>query len=192
MTPERNQRVIGEGCTIGPIRRSDAKKSFEQLPNGAFRQVARDENQPGSMIVIGPAIEPNRGVKDMLNAVHNDGRLGHFGKLHDALEPQQLGAVSGTQQLEKHIERTCGNRFVGRQDERADVIVVAVDVVAVVMVFVRIGLLGQPFFDVRNLSVRVVEAASQQSGRYRLAAASIENRCCRVKSAKARHDLLSL
>ena len=139
MTPERNQRVIGEGCTIGPIRRSDAKKSFEQLPNGAFRQVARDENQPGSMIVIGPAIEPNRGVKDMLNAVHNDGRLGHFGKLHDALEPQQLGAVSGTQQLEKHIDRTCGNRFVGRQDERADVIVVAVDVVAVVMVFVRIA-----------------------------------------------------
>ena len=192
MTTERNQRVIGEGCTIGPIGRSDAEKGIEQLANGAFRQVARDENQPGSMIVIGPAIKPDRGVKDVLNAVHNHGRIGHFRKLHDALQSQQLGAMSRTQQLQEHVQRTGGDRFVCRQDESTDLIVVAVDVMAVVMVLVGIVFLGQPFFDVRDLSVRVVEAASQQSGRYRLAAGGIENRRRRVKSAKARHNLLSL
>lgn len=117
MTSERNQWVVREGRTVRSIRRSDAEKRVEQLPNGAFRQVARDENQSGSVIVVRPAIEPNRGMKDVLHPVHNHGRIRHLGQLHDALQPKQLGAVGRTQQLEEHIEGTGGDRFVRRQDE---------------------------------------------------------------------------
>ena len=156
MAPEWNQRVIGEGRTIGPIRRSDAEKSFEQLPNSAFRQVTRDENQPRAVIIVGPAIKSNRRVKDVLHPVYDHGCVRHFGQLHDALQPQQFGAVRRTQQFQEHIECTSGDRFVRRQHERADVIVVTVDIMSVVMVFPGIGLLGQPFFYIRDLPVGVV------------------------------------
>ena len=108
------------------------------------------------MIIIGPVFQPYGRMEDVLNAVHNHGRVRHFGKLHNALQAEQLGAVRDPQQLKEHFERAGGNRLVRAQNERTDVGVMPGDVMVVMAMTVRIGFGGQPFPDVRYFPVGIV------------------------------------
>ena len=126
---ERYQRIFSQRRAIRAVRGGDAEKGLEQVPYRAFRQVAGDEDQPGSVVVIGPAVEPRGRVEDVLNAMHNDRRIRHFGQLHDALDAQELGAMRRAQQLKEHFQRAGGDRFVAGQDKRPDMLVVPIDVV---------------------------------------------------------------
>src|SRR5262245_52159279 len=161
-TAEGDKGIIGERGAIGTIRGSNAEKGLEKLAHDTLGQVARDENQPGSVIVIGPAIEARGRVEDVLYAMHDDRCVRHFRQLYDALQAQEVCPMRCAQQLQKHLERTGGNRVFGRQDERTDVVIVPIDVVMVMMVGVGMSLGGKPLSDVRNLFVWIVKPASEK------------------------------
>src|SRR5262245_14456873 len=119
-------------------------------------------------------------MEDVLNAVHNHWRVGHFGELYNALQAQEFGAVCSPQQLEEHIERAGGNCLVRGKDKRANVLVVPIDIMVMVAVGVCIGFSGEPSPDVGDLRGGIVKPASQQAARLGLAIGCIENWRSRV------------
>ncbi len=82
---ERYERVVRQCRPIRLVWCGDSKKSCEQLPDGALGEVASNEYQPGPVVIIGPTVETNGWMEDVLHAVDNDRRFRHFGKLHDTL-----------------------------------------------------------------------------------------------------------
>jgi hypothetical protein len=168
-TAEGDKGIVGERRAIRTVRGSNAEKRLEKLAHDTLGQVARDEYQPRSMIVIGPAIEARGRVENVLHAVHNDRCVRHFRQLYDPLQAQEICSMRRAQQLQKHFERTGGDRVVGRQDERTDVVIVPIDVVMVMMVRMGMSLGGKPLSDVRNFFVRIVKPASEKSIWHRLA-----------------------
>ena len=94
---KRNERIVDQRGPVGPVGRCDPEKSLEKLAHGALRQIAGDEDQPGAMVVIRPAFKPRGGVEYVLHAMHDDRRVRHFRKFHDAFDAQKLFAVRGAQ-----------------------------------------------------------------------------------------------
>src|SRR6185436_2451210 len=76
-TAEGDKGIVGERRAIRTVRGSNAEKRLDTLG-----QVARDEYQPRSMIVIGPAIEARGRVENVLHTVHNDRCVRHFRQLY--------------------------------------------------------------------------------------------------------------
>ena len=56
---EWDERIIEQSGAVGPVGCRDPEKSLEKLAYGALRQISGDENQPGAMIVVRPALEPS-------------------------------------------------------------------------------------------------------------------------------------
>ena len=116
--PEWDQGIFGQRGAVGAIRGSGPEKGFKQFTHHAFRQIACDENQSCSVVVIRPAIKPRGRVENVLNAVHDNRCLGHFRELHDAFQPQELGPVRCPQQFQEHLERGGGDRIVRPQGQK--------------------------------------------------------------------------
>src|SRR5262249_10939737 len=90
---KRHQRVVEEGRPSGGIGCATLKECVEQ-PRDRFRgKVAGDDNDPGALVGVGPALEPHRRMHHVLDAVNYQGALGLLSDLHDALEAQELGTV---------------------------------------------------------------------------------------------------
>src|SRR5262245_59100894 len=89
-TAEGDKGIVGERGAIGAVRGSNAEKRLEKLAYDTLGQVARNENQPRSMIVIGPAIEARGRVEDVLHAMHDNRCVRHFRQLYDALQAQKV------------------------------------------------------------------------------------------------------
>ena len=192
---ERHQRIVGQRRAVGPVGGGGAEKGLEQLAHGALGQVAGDEHQPAAVVVVRPAFQPRGRVEDVLHAVHHHRRVGHFGELHDALEAQELVAMSRAQQLEEHSSVPAGMAASAVSTKDADVLVVAVGVMMVVVVMrmrVGIGLGGEPFLHVGDLALRIVQPAVEQPLRRRLALGCIEDRRRRIERAQALDHALAL
>src|SRR5262245_33482793 len=175
-TAEGDKGIVEERGAIGSVWGGDAEKGLEKLAHHALRQVSRDEHQARSVIVIRPAVEARGWMKNVLYAMHDNRRVWHFCKLYDALQAQELRAMRRTQQFQKHLECTGGDRVFGRQDERADVLIVTVDVVMVMMVAVGMSFGGEPLPDVRNFLIRIIKPAAEKAIRHGLALGCIEDR----------------
>src|SRR5215831_6610770 len=70
-------------------------------------------------------------------------------------------------------------------------VVVSIDVM-MMMVIVRISFGGEPFFDIGNLFVGIVEAAAEDAIGCRLAFGGVENGRCRIEYAQPPHDAVAL
>src|ERR1044072_2881444 len=112
-TAEGDKGIVGERGAIRTVRGSNAEKRLEKLAHDTLGQVTRDEYQPRSVIVIGPAIEARGRVENVLHAVHNDRCVRHFRQLYDALQAQEVCPMRRAQQLQEHFERTGGERGGG-------------------------------------------------------------------------------
>ncbi len=86
------------------------------------------------MVLIRPAFEAHRRVKDVLHAMHDDRPRRIVGKRDDALHAQQFRALRLAQHREKRVESRRRDRFVGRDAEGADRGIVAVRIVGVPVV----------------------------------------------------------
>jgi hypothetical protein len=119
-------------------------------------------------------LQPERpGVEDLYfvrQGPHHHGRsAGAIGHVDDAFETQKIGSVHGAHEIEEHFEcchRDCGVR---RNRKRADAVAVTAHVVIVGVLCVRVGLLGEPTFDVGRLACRVIKAAIEQARGHRFA-----------------------
>ena len=115
---KRNQRIVDQRGPVGPIGGCDPEKSLEKLAHCALRQIAGDQNQPGAMIVVRPAFKPRGRVEYVLHAMHDDRRVWHFRKFHDAFDAQKLFSVRGTQQFEEHLQSSRRDGIVGCEYKR--------------------------------------------------------------------------
>jgi hypothetical protein len=151
-----NERIVDQRGPVGPVGGRDPEKSLEKLAHCALRQITGDENQPGAMIIVRPAFKPRDWVEYVLHAVHDDRRVRHFRKFHDAFDAQKPFSVRGAQQLEKHLQSSRRDGIVGCEYKRADMLVVPIDVVMMVVmaVAVRAGFGSKPFLHVRDFPVR--------------------------------------
>src|SRR6516225_11379926 len=67
------------------------------------------------------------------------------------------------QELEKHLQRPGWNRLIGVQHEGDDMLVMTVHAMMMMGVIVGIGFGGEPFPDVGNFQLWVIQAATQQT-----------------------------
>lgn len=155
-TSKRNERIVDQRGPVGPNGGRDPEKSLEKLTHCALRQITGDENQPGSMIVVGPVFKPRGRVEYVLHAVEDDRCVRHFRKFHNAFDAQKLLSVRGTQQLEKHLQSSRWDGIVGCENKRADVLVMPIDVVMMVVMATGIGFGGKPFLHVRDFPVGII------------------------------------
>jgi hypothetical protein len=161
---ERNERIVDQSGPVGPVGGRDPEKSLEKLAHCALRQIARDENEPGAMIIVRPAFKSRGRVEYVLHTVHDNRRVRHFRKFHNAFDAQKLFSVRGSQQFEKHLQSSRWNGIVGYEYKGADMLVVPIDVVmmTVITVAVRVGFGGKPFLHVGDFPVRVIKPAPEQ------------------------------
>ena len=74
---------------------------FEQRFDPALRDSTRDEDDAAAAIIRRPTLEPGGRVKDVLDAVDHRRPVGALRNVHDALEPQQIGAAMLGERFEK-------------------------------------------------------------------------------------------
>ena len=115
---KRNKRIVDQRCPVGPVRCRNPEESLEKLAHCALRQIAGDQNQPGAMIVVRPVFKPRGRVEYVLHAMHDDRRVWHFRKFHDAFDAQKLFSVRGTQQFEEHLQSSRRDGVVGCEYKR--------------------------------------------------------------------------
>ena len=102
----------------------------------------------------------------MLDCVNRDG-MRIFLDGYDSLHPQQVHAAQTRQHVEPRGKASAGNGFFMPQRKRADVGIVAVDVLGV-GVFVRVikcrdvGIFAQPLFDVPAFGRGIPDCAAKQ------------------------------
>jgi len=130
---KRNERIVDQRGPVGPVGGRDPEKSLEKLAHCALPQIPGDKNQPGAMIIVRPAFKSRDRVEYVLHAVHDDRRVRHFRKFHDAFDAQKLFSVRGSQQIEKHLQSSRRDGIVGCEYKRADMLVVPIDVVMMVV-----------------------------------------------------------
>ena len=93
-------------------------------------EVAGDDDQARAAVGVGPGVEGDRRMEDMLDAV-NDDRALLADQVEDALHSQQVGAALAPQPAEPERDLLPVERRVEGEAEGADPAVVAVDVVRV-------------------------------------------------------------
>ncbi len=90
--------------------------------------ITGDENDPRTPVVGRPGFENRRRVKYMLHSVDHDGPV-PFDHIHDAFYPQQIRALQQHDQVEPLLDDIQANWLVVGYAERANIIVVAINVV---------------------------------------------------------------
>src|SRR4051794_40561610 len=125
----------------------------EQHLDPALRHAPRDENNAAAPIAGGPAIEPGRRMKDMLDAMDHR-RLWAFENVHDALEPEDIVSAVLGERLEKQRQCHGPDRFLPKERIAVDA-AVKVEFLAGMRVTRR--LLRQPCIDIGGFRPRIIE-----------------------------------
>src|SRR6266851_5089293 len=125
-------RVLAPALLLG------VEEGGEDLADGALGDVAGDEHHAAlAVVAFGPGLERGRRMEDMLHAVDHHGLVGVL-DVQDAFHAQQVGAAIGHQGVERRRHRRPAHRLVEGHAERADAVVVAVDVVRVLFAVLMI------------------------------------------------------
>jgi hypothetical protein len=178
---KRDERIVEEGGTIGLVGSgSCADEGVEQAAHGGGIEVARDQDDAGAPIAVGPARQLDRGMEDVLHAVNDHGAIRRLCELHDALETKETGSVHRAQEIEEHVEHGGRNRGLARKRERANALVVTIDIVVMVIVLSvvtggRKGLGREPARDVGDLAVGIEQPAAEQALGRGLAGRGVED-----------------
>ena len=77
-----------------------------------FRQIKADDHKPRFAFAVWPGRQSANRMQELLNAMNDDRTVRLFRQLHNALHPQQLLAMNGTQKVKKHFDRSVGDRPV--------------------------------------------------------------------------------
>src|SRR5258708_32792602 len=90
-------------------------------------------------------------MKDVLDAVDDRGPVGAFENVHDAFEPEKIGAAMLAERLKKQRQRHRPDRIVTHDR-------IGVDAMTLRGVLMRRGRLSQPRSDIERLGEGIVEA----------------------------------
>ena len=80
-----------------------ASNRREELLDLRFRQMAGDEDETGAAIVVGPVLQLDRTVRDMLHGVDHDRAAAALDR-DETLDPQQIGAAQPGQHRHRLLE----------------------------------------------------------------------------------------
>lgn len=94
-------------------------------------------------------------MKHVLDAVDDHWPVRVLGKLHDPLDPQELGPVRRPQQIEKHLQGRRGNRPFGRKGKGPDSLAVPVDIMPMVMIMVMTVIVAMMVIMAVGVSMRM-------------------------------------
>ncbi|CAH1656079.1 hypothetical protein CHELA20_53744 [Hyphomicrobiales bacterium] len=132
------QGIGRQGRGVGSVDRGFAEEGVPQTRHEALIEIAQDEDQTAAVVAIRPSLQPNGLVEDVLHAMDDHRVVGIIGKRDEALDPQQIGAVGGAQEIKEQIEIMGGDRPRAGQAERADARVMTIHVVMMVPVAVTV------------------------------------------------------
>ena len=97
----RRQRIVGKGGQIWRIDARRAGKGDPEPVNGRAVKAVYDKNDARCAIVVWPALQQARRMKNVLDAM-NDKRLARmFGQGDQSFDAQQPRPQRGAQELEK-------------------------------------------------------------------------------------------
>ena len=110
-TAEGHQRVVEQRRAVGGIGGAALKECVEQPRHRLGREVAGDHDDPGALVSIGPALEPDRRMHHVLDPMDHQGTVRFLGDLHNALEAQDIGTAMLGERFEKEREHHSLDRF---------------------------------------------------------------------------------
>src|SRR5215216_6992006 len=82
---ERHERIVDCRRAIGTVRCDRAEKRAEQIADRTRLDIARNEDQPGAGIVVGPSRQGSGRVEYVLHPM-DDRSIRCLGELHDAFQ----------------------------------------------------------------------------------------------------------
>ena len=91
----------------------------EQPLDLRLRQIARDEDEAGAAVGIGPVFQLDRAVRDVLYGVHHDGAAAAFDR-DKTFDPQQIGAAQPRQDRHRLLEDRPGQGPLEKQRKAVD------------------------------------------------------------------------
>ena len=115
-----------------PLGRGNRATGRRSRPATAFNEVllhvAQNENDPCRVIAIRPSRQPQRRMKDMLNALDDDRPRRIVGQRHDPLDAQEIGTVRAGAAAPGKDRAPRRHRHLVADAKGADAGVVTVDV----------------------------------------------------------------
>ena len=133
-TAERHKGIVRNRGAVGSIGRDRAQQGIEKLGDGARLGIAHNEHHAGRVVAVGPAFQPDGRMHEVLDGMDHERLIRTLGKLHDALDPQQIRPVQRTHELHEHIEGAGRNGLRAGQRKRPDMGVMAVGIVIMAVV----------------------------------------------------------
>src|SRR5262245_29165401 len=89
--------------------------------NPGLSQVAADQDEATAAILRRPALEPSRGMKDVLHSVDHCRPLGAFGNIDETLEAEEVTACVLGQHLEQERQADRTHRPLAHERKRGNV-----------------------------------------------------------------------
>jgi len=129
--PSDGVGLVGhQGLLVAGAGRRHACSCIEYFADDRLQQAAREmrrhglgnEHQPGAIVQVRPAVEPDGRLEDVLDALHQGWLRRPFRHVHQPLDPQQSIAGVLGERLQQQGQRHGGNGRVEGQDEAADAV----------------------------------------------------------------------